>query len=457
MASSDLLPPGPNVLQTLLYALQLRNRNIEAVLPRLYERYGPIIRVELPPNAFVSKLVQRFVRTRSRPYIIMVGTEANRFLATSDPALVERGPIIPVNFPAGEGKVVRQPSLASVDGILQKRHHKLVMQAFRPSSLESYIPFMIQSIERRTTTWDTSIDLFQEMSSLSREALALTMLGIQPGSSFYNEFFSHYWTIALRVTSSHLDQVRTAGTTQAKTQLWSLLRAQIEQKRIHPGQDAISTLISSHDAETDLKLQDEDLLNYSYMLIDFGHSDIAIFLTYALGMLVVRPELLRRLLNEHDQFSINSLMHLDTQLPFTTNLLREVERLYPPVASIFRYAAQDLQFGQYRIPKHSWLVGSIWLTHRLPTLFSQPLEFDPDRFALPRAEPKTPYALMGFGGGFHACVASSFTRILASLVLHILLSQYRFRLLGTPELPPIDYRGTFQNPARSIRLEVSAL
>lgn len=47
--------------------------------------------------------------------------------------------------------------------------------------------------------------------------------------------------------------------------------------------------------------------------------------------------------------------------------------------------------------------------HRLPHVFRNPDEFDPERFVPPREEDKAaPFSFIGFGGGRHGCMGSNF-------------------------------------------------
>jgi len=49
------------------------------------------------------------------------------------------------------------------------------------------------------------------------------------------------------------------------------------------------------------------------------------------------------------------------------------------------------------------------VSHGIPEIFSDPGRFDPERFAPPREEDRrTPYALIGFGGGKHRCIGLAF-------------------------------------------------
>ncbi len=47
--------------------------------------------------------------------------------------------------------------------------------------------------------------------------------------------------------------------------------------------------------------------------------------------------------------------------------------------------------------------------HRLPSVFREPNEYQPERFQAPREEDKAaPYSYIGFGGGRHACLGQNF-------------------------------------------------
>lgn len=48
-------------------------------------------------------------------------------------------------------------------------------------------------------------------------------------------------------------------------------------------------------------------------------------------------------------------------------------------------------------------------SHRLPSVFKDPDQYQPERFQPPREEEKTqPYSYIGFGGGRHACLGQNF-------------------------------------------------
>lgn len=444
------LPPNVHWWDMLKCAwVMARTKSVDNVFRMLYARYGPVVRIQMRAPKAIINLLERIAGVDAQAYVLMIGPEANRLMMSAPPEQVQRAPTVPSRFPIGDHEVERQFSIASIDGETQKLHHQLAMQPFRPKHMAGYIPMMRSALERRIARWGAQIDLYDEMNALAFETLAWTMLGIDPDSPRYTELVACYWPL--------FSKDRAQGRMwQAKRAMWSLLDQIIIERRQEPGDDAASVLISACDQASGAPVTQEMLRNYIYMLIEFGHSDIAIYHTYALGILVARADLRERLLTEHAHYTDSAALDPERGLPFTLSLLREVERFYSPVTSLMRYAADDLAFESYRIPRGSWLMNSMRLTHHMPALFANPDVFDPDRFAPPRQEHKTPFALMGFGAGYHTCIANAYTRIHGCVVLHELLSRFAFQFVDLQGLPPIDYRGAMQVPERPIKLRVAS-
>jgi cytochrome P450 len=61
-------------------------------------------------------------------------------------------------------------------------------------------------------------------------------------------------------------------------------------------------------------------------------------------------------------------------------------------------------------------------SHVLPTVFSDPTAYDPERFAAPREEDKKkPFSFIGFGGGRHACIGQNFAYLQIKAIWAVLL------------------------------------
>jgi len=438
--------PAPAREEVLHYIVMLLQGRLVEIFDHIVEHYGITVCVDLPDYSILHLLAQQLTGLPLKPYVIVAGPQANQFVMSGDYHAVQRRPIEVRGFPLDEEGAVKDRCIVALDGPMQKYYRRFLFEPFHHSCLAHYIPLIERCVSYRLQAWDGQINLFSQMERLAVEICAHTMLGIELEQGALAEFSAAYWPITLGS--------RKREGKRAKLRMRELLTRLIQQRTERPGHDALSVLIQSMQARYPDITQD-DLIHYGFMLVEVGQSDMAIFLTYVVSALALYPELSERLLAELTVYSPESLLDVEKTLPLTTSVLREVERLYPPVPYIFRYAAQDMRFGAYHIPADSWLISAVSTTHRLPGLFHDPTRFDPDRFLPPRNESTSRFAVMGFGAGAHGCIGMKFVRVMACVVVYLLLQQYRLRLTDTDELPKIDYRGRCQKPGRKITLAVA--
>jgi cytochrome P450 len=98
-------------------------------------------------------------------------------------------------------------------------------------------------------------------------------------------------------------------------------------------------------------------------------------------------------------------------------------------------ALQDFTWKGYDIPAGTSLSLNPGVTMLSPELFSNPNEFDPDRFSPERAEDRVHrFAWSPFGGGAHKCLGMHFAAMQVKLFVATLLRQRRVHLpKGAPE------------------------
>jgi cytochrome P450 len=66
-------------------------------------------------------------------------------------------------------------------------------------------------------------------------------------------------------------------------------------------------------------------------------------------------------------------------------------------------------------------------THRMPEWWTDPDRFDPERFSPERAEhERHSHAWIPFGGGPHMCLGKRFAESQVRLIMHQLVSRYRW-------------------------------
>jgi cytochrome P450 len=104
--------------------------------------------------------------------------------------------------------------------------------------------------------------------------------------------------------------------------------------------------------------------------------------------------------------------------------------------------ASDVEFGGYLIPAGTKVRLSVAGCHRLPHIFREPDQFEPDRFLPPREEDKQhPYAFITFGGGPRVCIGINFAQVeIKILAAHVFR---RFALEPILERPVLQiYHGS---------------
>jgi cytochrome P450 len=105
-------------------------------------------------------------------------------------------------------------------------------------------------------------------------------------------------------------------------------------------------------------------------------------------------------------------------------VITETLRLRPVVPAVVRRLTAPLQLGPYEIPAGMHVAPSIYLLHRRPDLYADPLAFRPERFV--GRKPGT-YEWIPFGGGIRRCLGASFALLEMKVVLETILAQTTLR------------------------------
>jgi cytochrome P450 len=122
-------------------------------------------------------------------------------------------------------------------------------------------------------------------------------------------------------------------------------------------------------------------------------------------------------------------------LPYNRMVLAEALRLYPPSVVIPRQANAPDEIGGYTIPKDAVVVISQYVTHRHPEFWSEPEQFQPERFTPAQASSRHRCAYLPFGEGPRRCVGEPFALLEVHLVLATIAQVYTLQVV--PEHPVV--------------------
>jgi sterol 14-demethylase len=125
--------------------------------------------------------------------------------------------------------------------------------------------------------------------------------------------------------------------------------------------------------------------------------------------------------------------------------IKEAERLHPPLVMLLRKALTPFDFDSCTIPAGDLVMVSPAVSHRIGAAFADPLRYDPDRFLPGREEDRrTPYALIGFGGGKRHCIGLAFAYQQIKVIWSVLLQRCEFSLACADPRP--DYTSLVVGP-----------
>ena len=202
----------------------------------------------------------------------------------------------------------------------------------------------------------------------------------------------------------------------------------------HSG-DLLDMLLEARDEDTGQGMNDEQVRNEVASIYGAGHETTAVTLSWVWLALNQNPEVLARLQQEVDTVLQGRLPVLSDlpNLPYTSAVIEETLRVYPPVPLTVRLAEQDAQVGGFHIPKGSLMAISIFNIHRHPDYWQDPLAFRPERFLLENKAGLNRAAFIPFLTGPHLCIGNNFAMLEGQLLLAMIVQRYVLRL--DPALP----------------------
>jgi cytochrome P450 len=206
-------------------------------------------------------------------------------------------------------------------------------------------------------------------------------------------------------------------------------------------EDLLGMLMSARDEETSEGMSNQQLHDEVMTIMLAGHETTAVALAWTFYLLSEHPAVLEELEAEVDGVLNGRLPTIEDvpNLTYTTMVLAESMRLYPPAYAIARWGNEPDEVGGYATPANAIITMSPYVTHRHPEFWDDPEQFDPQRFTPERKAERPRYTYLPFGGGPRLCIGNSFAMTEAILLLASIVQRYRLTLVpGTlVELEPL--------------------
>lgn len=390
-------------------------RDPYAATKRMYDRYGPVFRS--------SGFLQRA--------IIMVGPDAAReILQDPEGNLSARMGWHPVLGDMFEGGLLVR------DFEDHRRHRKSIQFAFTSEAMRRYFDildrFLEPEIERRFVSKEP-VAVFPVIKQLALEAAVRSFLACDdPGrvallhDAVQRMVLATITLIKLRVPGLAFERGM-----RARAAAWQAIDALMDEKARGQDVDFLSELTRKADSPSDEITRHDVLLHTTFMLMA-SHDTTASALTSMLHFLANHPEWQARLRDEMVEAAGQGLSYdrLDT-LRTCDVVFREAVRLHTPAPITPRRTVRDCRIAGIDIPANTNVTFNAAFTHRMAEYWTDPDDFQPDRFLDPRNEHKQHAMLwVPFGGGVHRCIGLHFALIEVKLFLYHFLRRFAFEPYG---------------------------
>ncbi|MGW0757502.1 cytochrome P450 [Streptomyces sp. NPDC002814] len=195
--------------------------------------------------------------------------------------------------------------------------------------------------------------------------------------------------------------------------------------------DMLSLLLRATDEDTGRPLTSYQIRSEILTLAVAGTETTASVLSWILYELARAPEIDARLQAELTDVLGERPVTFDDlpRLPYLNRVIQEAIRLHHTGWLVTRRTLEPIRLGDWDIPAGTELAYCQHALHRDPSLFPDPLTFDPDRW-LETAQPPPTGAFLPFGAGKLKCIGDRFALTEVATAIATITREVRL------ELPP---------------------
>ncbi len=448
MASALRLPPGPRGNPVLGSIPEIAKDNV-GLFMTAWRKYGDIVRFRGPLTLY-----------------LLVHPDYVKHVLQDNHLKYPRP-----EFVANKLKGVVGEGLVANEGDVWLRSRRLAQPAFHRQRIASFTTLMTDTATEMLDKWQghaergTAVDIKSEMMHVSLAVLAKALFKADWGK--YAAVVEPAVGIALAHTNRRLtapvDPQRfpvrsTREFNKAMSELDAIVYKLIADRRASKEDrgDLVTMLIQAKDPETGATYDDKQIRDEVTGFLIAGHETVSAGLTWTWYLLTQNPESWRRVRDEVDTVLGGRTPVLEDvpRLEYTTMVLQEAMRLYPPIFVLMRCNQEEDEVGGYRIPRKSNVVICPYVTHRHPEFWDNPEGFDPERFTPERSAGRHRTAYLPFAVGPRKCIGDTFAMLEMQMI--VAMAVQRFRLHLAPGQPVIPHPAISLRPKEELMMTIEA-
>jgi cytochrome P450 len=367
--------------------------------------------------------------------------------------------------------------LLQLDGLRHKHRRKLMMPAFHGVKMQAQGK-LICDVTKKVMDRHLGRKFFVAYPTIEDITLQVSMeivLGLREGERYQQ--LKHLLPTILKSMRSPIMQITSifpflqhdlgrwspwGYLMHLRQEIFQLLDAEVQERRhvetfhgtsLHKGStDILSELVFARD-ETGEFMTDEEVRDLLLSPLFAAQDASAVAITWLLYWVHRLPQVREQLLKELASLGDSPDLMSIVQLPYLSAVCNEVLRIYPTQLFTFpRRVELPTKLMDYELSPGTLLMGCIYLTHQRQDLYSQPKQFQPERFL---EKQYSPYEFFPFGGGARSCIGAALAVFEMKLILATILSHYQLELVKKqPEQP--KFEGLMCYPASGVKMYISA-
>lgn len=434
------IAPGPRG-DLLTGNLRAFRRDVLGLMLKSSREYGGVVRFRIGP--FVVHLlnhpdhVEHVLQSHARNYDKATRSSAKIRLISGD-------------------------SLLTSNGDVWQRQRRLMQPSFHRQRIAGLASQMTALTSEMLQGWDAHVatgqplDLASEMMRLTYTIVGKTLLGAEVGGDLSG--VEHAMEVVLTHTFQSWGNILDLPTSiptprnirfrRAMQLLDQIVYRIIAEHRSAKSakSDLLSMLLDVRDEQTGEGLTDLELRNEAITFLLAGHETTANALSWTFYLLSQNPEVERELRAELAAALGGRAPAIENlpQLKFTTMVIQEAMRLYPPIWVIERRAIADDVIGGFHIPAGSSIVISPYVLHRNENFWPDAERFDPTRFS------SKPRGYIPFGSGPRFCIGAEFAMMEARLIVPMVMQAFHLELAPGHSAAPLP--GITLRPKKGLQM-----
>jgi cytochrome P450 len=334
-------------------------------------------------------------------------------------------------------------ALLVLDGARHRRERRLLSPPFHGERIQVYGDLVRDITDRVMAGWpcDRRFPLHAAMQAITLDVIIRAVFGVDDPERLagMRDRLLRFLAMADGPSAAFLalpfTQVELGGLSpwgrfvRRRRAVDALLFGEIARRRRlgTPGRtDILALLIDARDEEG-RAMSDQELRDELFTVLMAGHETTATSLAWIFYHVLPRADVLDRLRAELARVVGDGPIraeHLGA-LEYLDAVVKEAMRLTPVISFVGRRLHAPMRIGGVALPAGVVASPCMYLTHRRPDVWPEPLRFRPERFLGLRPSPQAFYP---FGGGLRRCLGAAFATFEMKIVTAQVLMRTALRI-----------------------------